>query len=378
MATHLLLTFLGLSVLYFNIIEIQILVKTIGVTVFLFHLAANLSTFIQQSSKQFVDPVNRLVLVTGCDSGFGLEVAKRLADFGFHVLAGVLSEKSDGCKELNTYGCKRLRTVKLDITKQEDIDHVVYLVAYLTNYERLIKDGTPRSIFGHADGRLELWALLNNAGLARFIPFEFGTIEDDLMPMFEVNVFGTVRLTKAFLPFLRRSQGRLVNIGSVSDRITIAGLTGYSMSKHVVKSMTDGLRQELSRFNVRSILVEPTLYKTPISNIDQLIKLFNQSFHRTDEMVKSDYGDQNYKILFENHLRKMIVLTRNNINEVVDSIEDSIINCNPKDKYFCASILQKACYWIINQLRIDFQDFLCTFTPPRGFVNFCHQLDSYF
>lgn len=79
--------------------------------------------------------------------------------------------------------------------------------------------------------------------------------------MFEVNVFGLTRLTKAFLPFLRQSKGRLVNIGSVTDRLTISGLTGYSMSKHAVRSLTDGLRQELHEFNIKAILIEPTLYK---------------------------------------------------------------------------------------------------------------------
>ena len=48
--------------------------------------------------------------------------------------------------------------------------------------------------------------------------------------MFEVNVFGLIRMTKGFLPFLRQSQGRIVNVGSVSDRVTIGGLTGYSVS----------------------------------------------------------------------------------------------------------------------------------------------------
>lgn len=70
-----------------------------------------------------------------------------------------------------------------------------------------------------------------------------------------------MRMTKAFLPFLRQSQGRLVNVGSVSDTLTIGGLTGYSCSKHAVRSLTDGLRQELHKFKIKPILIEPTLYK---------------------------------------------------------------------------------------------------------------------
>ena len=206
--------------------------------------------------------------------GFGLAVARRLDYYGFHVLAGVLSKESEGCKYLETYGSKRLRTIKLDVTKQEDIDDAIDLVAYLTDYKPILdklnekQSNLPifdrkfqKPIFGNVDGDLNLWAIVNNAGVAQFTPFEFGTIEQDLLPMFEVNVFGVMRLTKSCLPFLRRSQGRIVNIGSVSDRVTIGGLTGYSMSKHAIRSLTDGLRQELHKFKIKSILIEPTLYK---------------------------------------------------------------------------------------------------------------------
>lgn len=70
--------------------------------------------------------------------GFGLASARRLDYYGFHVLAGVLSKESDGAKYLETYGSKRLRTIKLDVTKQEDIDDATELVAYLTNYKPIL------------------------------------------------------------------------------------------------------------------------------------------------------------------------------------------------------------------------------------------------
>ena len=172
-----------------------------------------------------------------------MATARRLDYYGFYVLAGVLSKESEGAKYLETYGSKRLRTVKLDVTKQEDVDEVVDLIAYLTNYKPILDKLNEKQsslsvfdrkfqnpVFGNEDGDLKLWALVNNAGVAQFTPFEFGNIEQDLMPMFAVNVFGLIRVTKGLLPFLRQSQGRLVNVGSVSDRVTIGGLTGYSVS----------------------------------------------------------------------------------------------------------------------------------------------------
>ena len=57
-------------------------------------------------------------------------------------------------------------------------------------------------------------------------------------------------------------------------------------------------------------------FQTPISNIDQLIKLFNKTYDRTDPQIKSEYGDEEYKDKFTKHLEKMIVLTRTDIDEV--------------------------------------------------------------
>ena len=66
--------------------------------------------------------------------------------------------------------------------------------------------------------------------VAKFVPFEFGSIKQDLMPMFEVNVLGLIRVTKGVLPFLRQSQGRIVNVGSMAGRMTFGSLTGYCVS----------------------------------------------------------------------------------------------------------------------------------------------------
>jgi len=365
--------------------KFSLIINIAAVSILFFQLAAALTNLAVHSRfypKLFIPPTNRLVLVTGCDSGFGLALAKRLDFYGFHVLAGVLSKESEGCKHLDTHGSKRLKTVKLNVTKQEEIDEVVDLVAYLTNYKPILDELNQKQsslpifdrkfknpIFGNADGDLKLWAVVNNAGIAQFTPFEFGKIEDDLIPMFDVNVFGIIRCTRAFLPFLRQSEGRIVNVGSIADRLTIGGLTGYSMAKHAVRSMTDGLRQELHKFKIKSILVEPTLYKTPIANIETLVNKFNECYDRTDKKVLAEYGNQEFKDRFTTHLRKMTVLTRKNTNEVVDCLEDACINSNPKEQYWAANFLQKILFWLANQADVTVIDRICTFRTPKKVVD---------
>ena len=78
------------------------------------------------------------------------------------------------------------------------------------------------------------------------------------------------------------------------------------MTKHAVRSFTDGLRQELYKFKIKPILIEPTLYKTPISNIDQLVKQFEKTYDRTDQTTRNEYGDEQYRDRFTKHLEKMI------------------------------------------------------------------------
>lgn len=160
------ITLVALVVAYFYIPQINSIITLVGVLIFIFHLSAIISNLIIHSpylpTKRFVLPLNRLVLITGCDTGFGFELAKRLDRYGFFVLAGVLSTDSDGCKLLKTNSSKRLKTIKLDITNQTDIDRVTDLIAYLTNHP----GSTNRQpVFGNEDGDLKLWAIVNNAGL---------------------------------------------------------------------------------------------------------------------------------------------------------------------------------------------------------------------
>ena len=116
---------------------------------------------------------------------------------GFHVFAGVLFPEGEGANKLRSQGSDRLRVLPMDVTSVEDVERVV-------------------SEIKHSE--LPLWALVNNAGIGFFVPFDWGNDVVDYQKIFEVNVFGLVRVTKQCIPLLRQSQGRIVNISSLAGK----------------------------------------------------------------------------------------------------------------------------------------------------------------
>ena len=175
------------------------------------------------------------VVVTGASSGIGEACALRLVRTGWRVLAGVRTA-ADG-ERLREQG---LEPVMLDVTDAAAIAAVA---------ERLGDDAV--------DG------LVNNAGIAVSMPLEFLPL-DELRRQLEVNLVGQLAVTQAFLPQLRRSQGRIVNVGSIAGRSSLPFLGAYAASKHALEAVTDALRVELRPFGIEVAIVEPATIATPI------------------------------------------------------------------------------------------------------------------
>lgn len=170
---------------------------------------------------------SRTVLITGAGRGIGLATARRLADDGWDVVAGVRSE-ADADRVSSEIGA---RTVQLDITEQAHIDAL-------------------------ADAVGEVDALVNNAGVVVAGPVE-GVPLERLRWQLEVNVVGQVAVTQALLPALRRRQGRIVFVSSVSGRVATPMTGAYNASKFALEGLADALRMEVAPWGVRVSLVEP-------------------------------------------------------------------------------------------------------------------------
>ncbi|XP_042371922.1 D-beta-hydroxybutyrate dehydrogenase, mitochondrial-like, partial [Plectropomus leopardus] len=133
----------------------------------------------------------KAVFVTGCDSGFGHALAKHLHKLGFTVFAGCLFKDNggEGAKELEEFHSDRMKVVQLDVCSEEQVNQAV----------EYIKDNLEDSERG-------LWAVVNNAGVSTFGEVEFTSI-DTYKQVSEVNLWGTIRVTKAVLPLIRRAKG---------------------------------------------------------------------------------------------------------------------------------------------------------------------------
>jgi NAD(P)-dependent dehydrogenase (short-subunit alcohol dehydrogenase family) len=186
---------------------------------------------------------SRAVIVTGTSSGIGRACALLLTRNGFTVFAGV-RKPADGEALRKEIG-ERLIPLQIDVTDHDGIAAAARLTAS-TLRER-----------GQS-----LYALVNNAGIGVSAPLEFQPLED-IRRSFEVNVLGQIAVTQAFLPLLRETRGRVVNICSIGDRIAIPFGGTLNGSKSAFAMMSESLRLELRPWGMHVVIIDPGAITTP-------------------------------------------------------------------------------------------------------------------
>ncbi len=170
-------------------------------------------------------------LVTGCSSGIGRATAELFAEEGWTVYA--TSRDPADIADLAEAGCE---TAGLDVTDARDVERV---------RDRVLEE----------TGRVD--CLVNNAGYAQYGPLE-DVPTDRLHEQFDVNVYGPHRLVRAVLPTMReQGEGTIVNVSSISGRVSTPGYGAYAGSKFALEAMSDALRAEVEGLGVEVVLVEP-------------------------------------------------------------------------------------------------------------------------
>lgn len=185
------------------------------------------------------DKKQKAVLITGASTGIGRHATETLAAEGYFVYAGARKQKDlDALNKI-----PNVQAVKLDVTKQEEVDAAV---------ETVRKGG--RGLYG----------LVNNAGVGSGGPL-LDADESRIRWLFDVNVFGVVKVTKAFAPMIMESKGRIATIGSIAGILTWIGGADYTMSKSAIEAFSDTLAKEMAQFDVKASVIQPGNYNSDIS-----------------------------------------------------------------------------------------------------------------
>lgn len=254
------------------------------------------------------------ILVTGCDTGFGHELAKRLDKAGVTVWAGCLTERGED--ELRKVCTASLRTVPLNVADPKSVRQA---------YE-VVKAGLPPGT--------GLWGVMNNAGISGAIgPNQWLELED-YRQVFDVNLYGLIDVTVTFLPLVKKARGRVVNTASVFGRHALVGASPYTISKYGVEAFSDVSRRELIDFGVTIHLIEPGFHKTNIASRSNLEAGLDKSWNRLSADLKEEYGEKFYedskKAIIDEFIEK---IASPRISDVVDAYEHALTGWWPRARY---------------------------------------------
>jgi NAD(P)-dependent dehydrogenase (short-subunit alcohol dehydrogenase family) len=205
------------------------------------------------------------ILITGASTGIGYDVTKIFVANGYTVF-GSVRKQTDADRLQKDLG-ENFKPLLFDVADYDAVDKSAKWL------EKEIGD-------------VGLGGLINNAGIAVGGPLMDLSI-DDYKHQFDVNVFGLIKVTQAFLPLLGAkanhpsAPGKIIQISSVSGRMGMPFVSPYVGSKHAVEGITECLRKELLLYGIDVVLIEPGPIKTPIweKSMNPLFDKFKDSVY---------------------------------------------------------------------------------------------------
>jgi len=238
--------------------------------------------------------MSKKVLITGASGGFGFLTCVALKTKGYQVAGTMRSAK--GKNEIKADDLKTLgvNVIEMDVTDVSSVEHGVS-----SAIEKM--------------GGLDI--VINNAGVGTLGMQEHFTAKD-MQKVFDVNVFGVQRVTRAVLPHLRNQhRGTLIFVSSLLGRIVMPFYGAYNASKWALEAMAENYRVELSHFGIESCIVEPGGY--PTTFVDNLVRPSDHSRNRS-------YG------VFANAPKAMLEgfenAMENNMEQRPEKVADAIVD----------------------------------------------------
>jgi NADP-dependent 3-hydroxy acid dehydrogenase YdfG len=181
----------------------------------------------------------RVWFITGASTGFGRLLAEEVLKAGGKVIA--TARNLDKVKDLEAQYPQTAKALALDVSDAGQVDSAVTQAF---------------AQFGQVD------VLVNNAGYGVAGAIE-EVSESEFMPMFETNVFGLLRVTRAFLPHLRKQRsGHILNLSSIGGLVASPGIGFYNATKFAVEGLSEALAGELAPLGIRVTIIEPGPFRT--------------------------------------------------------------------------------------------------------------------
>lgn len=214
----------------------------------------------------------RVAVVTGVSTGLGRATAEKFLERGYTVIGSV--RNSAVVDDLKQKYPTQFLIWNCDFLKMSEIDSIIPFLK--------------QNQISQVD------VLINNAGVALSGPFQlqkFSEIEN----MFQVNVLSLMKMTQVMIPYLIPTQGRIINISSVSGKGGTPFLAGYCASKHAVEGFSESLRREMNIYGIKVSIVGPGSVKTPIwskglteAHADYHQSVYKNSFNKFLDFARSE------------------------------------------------------------------------------------------
>jgi NAD(P)-dependent dehydrogenase (short-subunit alcohol dehydrogenase family) len=246
------------------------------------------------------------IVITGASSGIGQACALKMDAEGYRVFATVRNNKD--AEALTKLGSPSLKPIFLDVTNEHSIADAANFIDQIV-------------------GDAGLAGIINNAGI--YVPGPMELIADsDLRKQFEVNVYGVVKVTQAFLPFIRKAHGRIINIGSVGGKITMPFGGALCASKYAIEAINDALRLELHPWGIHVILIAPASIASPA--VDRLLTDSESVIQKF-----SEEGSRHYAQTFRNFVKIVFAREKNGSSPevVAETVFKAMVASKPRTRY---------------------------------------------
>ncbi len=242
----------------------------------------------------------KVILITGCSSGFGLRTAIRLTKSGHHVVATMrdLSRSGTLIDEIKN-AKKEIDLFQMDVTNKKEIKEVVRLVA---------------AKHGYID------VLVNNAGYGIGGFFE-DLSDEEIRAQMETNFFGVQNVTREVIPCMRqRGSGKIINISSIAGVSASPSFGAYNASKWALEGFSESLYHEMKIWGIDVALIEPGTYKT---------KIFYENARYAKNFTNPDSPYYSISQFLAKKVKKYVDGCDKNLEDVPKLIEKLINTKNP-------------------------------------------------